>query len=252
MSSIDLFPILLSLRVSTLATVASVIVGTVPAWVLANRRFPGRDLLDAVITLPVVLPPSVLGYYLLLFIGRRGPLGSWLESVFGIRLVFTPQAAVIAAVVAGMPLYIRSARAAIESVDSAYVGAARTLGRSEPAIFVRVVLPLAWRGVLAGVILAWARALGEFGATLLVTGNIPGRTQTMAIAIYDAVQAQDMARANGLVAILTAISIIVIVLLNRLSAPSEGAIPADGRVRRSPGRRTRSDRSRPDGSRHGA
>ncbi len=238
MSSIDLFPVFLSLRVSTIATVVSIVVGIVPAWLLANRRFPGRNLLDAVITLPVVLPPSVLGYYLLLFIGRRGPLGAWLESTFGVRLVFTPQAAVIAAVVAGMPLFIRSARAAIEAVDPAYVGAARTLGRSEPAIFVRVVLPLAWRGVLAGVILAWARALGEFGATLLVTGNIPGRTQTMAIAIYDAVQAQDMARANGLVAILTAISILVIVLLNRLSGPTDSAVASrsTARFRRGPGR----------------
>lgn len=222
MTDIDLFPVFLSLRVSTIATIISVAVGMVPAWLLAHRRFPGRNVLDAVITLPIVLPPSVLGYYLLLLIGRRGFIGAWLEQSFGIRLVFTWEAAVIAAVVAAMPLFIRSARAAIEQVDSTYLGAARTLGRSEPFIFFRIVLPLAWRGILAGIILCWARALGEFGATLLVAGNIPHRTQTMAIAIYDAIQAQDMARANGLVLILTSISVIVIVLLNRLSEPKSG------------------------------
>lgn len=222
MTDIDLFPVFLSLRVSTIATIISVAVGMVPAWLLAHRRFPGRNVLDAVITLPIVLPPSVLGYYLLLLIGRRGLIGAWLEQSFGVRLVFTWEAAVIAAVVAAMPLFIRSARAAIEQVDSTYLGAARTLGRSEPFIFFRIVLPLAWRGILAGIILCWARALGEFGATLLVAGNIPHRTQTMAIAIYDAIQAQDMARANGLVLILTSISVIVIVLLNRLSEPKSG------------------------------
>lgn len=222
MTDIDLFPVFLSLRVSTIATIISVAVGMVPAWLLAHRRFPGRNVLDAVITLPIVLPPSVLGYYLLLLIGRRGLIGAWLEQSFGVRLVFTWEAAVIAAVVAAMPLFIRSARAAIEQVDSTYLGAARTLGRSEPFIFFRIVLPLAWRGILAGIILCWARALGEFGATLLVAGNIPHRTQTMAIAIYDAIQAQDMARANGLVLILTSISVIVIVLLNRLSDPKSG------------------------------
>ncbi len=229
MSASELFPVFLSLRVSTIATVIAVLVGIGPAWVLANKRFPGRNVLDAVITLPVVLPPSVLGYYLLLLIGRRGPVGSWLEQVFGLRLVFTWQAAVIAAVVAAMPLFIRAARAAIEDVDPTLVGAARTLGRSELAVFLRVVLPLAWRGVLAGVVLCWARALGEFGATLLVAGNIPGRTQTMAIAIYDAVQAQDMARANALVVILTAISVVVIVLLNQLGGRHDAYRSRGGR-----------------------
>ncbi len=244
-STIDLTPVFLSLRVSSIATLTAVLLGILPAWLLANRRFPGRELLDAVITLPVVLPPSVLGYYLLLVIGRRGVVGTWLEQTLGVRLVFTWQAAVIAAVVAAMPLFVRAARGAIEQVDPAYLGAARTLGRSEPYIFFRVVLPLAWRGVLAGVVLCWARALGEFGATLLVAGNIPGRTQTMAIAIYDAVQAQEMARANALVLILTAISIVVIVLLNRLTGPelpgaggvTAGARGPNGRrARRRPGR----------------
>ncbi len=229
MSAHELFPVFLSLRVSTIATVIAVLVGIGPAWALANKRFPGRNVLDAVITLPVVLPPSVLGYYLLLLIGRRGPIGAWLEQVFGLRLVFTWQAAVIAAVVASMPLFIRAARAAIEDVDPTLVGAARTLGRSELMVFLRVVLPLAWRGVLAGVVLCWARALGEFGATLLVAGNIPGRTQTMAIAIYDAVQAQDMARANALVVILTAISVFVIVLLNRLGGRHDAYRSRGGR-----------------------
>ncbi len=227
MSSSDLFPVFLSLRVSTIATLIAIAVGIAPAWLLANKRFPGRELLDALITLPVVLPPSVLGYYLLLAIGRRGTIGAWLEHTFGVRVVFTWQAAVIAAVIAAMPLFVRAARGAIEQVDPAFVGAARTLGRSEPYIFFRVVLPLAWRGVLAGVVLCWARALGEFGATLLVAGNIPGRTQTMAIAIYDAVQAQEMARANGLVLILTGISVMVIVLLNRLAAPSGNSLAGD-------------------------
>lgn len=213
----DLFPVLLSLRVAAVATLFSVVLGLPLAWLLAFRRFPGRSLLDAVITLPVVLPPSVLGYYLLLLIGRRGLLGAPLEQYFGVRLVFTWHAAVIAAVVAAMPLFIRSARAAFEQVDESFLGAARTLGRSELAILVRVLVPLAWPGLLAGVVLCWARALGEFGATLLVAGNIPGRTQTMAIAIYDAVQAQDTARADILVAILTAIAIAVILTMNYLA-----------------------------------
>ncbi|TVR90367.1 MAG: molybdate ABC transporter permease subunit [Spirochaetaceae bacterium] len=216
----DLFPVLLSLRVSALATLYSVAIGLPLAWVFAFRRFPGRSILDAVITLPVVLPPSVLGYYLLLLIGRRGLIGSPLESWFGVRLVFTWHAAVIAAVIAALPLFVRSARAAFEQVDESFLGAARTLGRGELVIFFRILLPLAWRGVLAGVVLCWARALGEFGATLLVAGNIPGRTQTMAIAIYDAVQAQDTARADTLVAILTVTSIAVILTMNYLGRGS--------------------------------
>lgn len=214
---IDWFPVFLSLRVAALATLASLVVGIPLAWLLARRRLPGTDLLSAAVTLPMVLPPTVLGYYLLVFIGRQGPLGSWLESAFGIRLVFTWQAAVLAATVVGLPLLVRSAQAAFEAIDPNLEAAARTLGRSERAIFLTVTVPLAWRGILAGTMLAFARAMGEFGATLMVAGNIPGRTQTLSVAIYDAVQTGNTTLANALVILISVLTIGVLVLLSRLA-----------------------------------
>lgn len=218
MAQLDLFPLLLSIRVATLATLLSILFGTLLAWLLARREFPGQGLLAALVTLPIVLPPTVLGYYLLAVIGRQGPLGSFLERTFGITLVFTWHAAVLAAFVASVPLFVRSAQASFEGVDQTLENAARTLGRSDRDVFFTVTIPLAWRGLLAGTALAFTRALGEFGATLMVAGNIPGQTQTMAIAIYDAVEAGNLALANTLVATITVVAVVMLLVLERVAS----------------------------------
>ena len=193
----DLFPIWLSLQVSGLATVLTLLAGVPVAWLLARRRFPGRDLLEALVVLPLILPPTVLGYYLLLVIGSQGPIGRAL-AVAGLELAFTWRAAVLAAAVGSIALLIKSAQAGFETVDARLEQAARTLGRSEWSVFWSVTLPLAWRSVLAGTVLAFCRAVGEFGITLMVAGNIPGKTQTLPLAIYDRVQANAMGEANAL------------------------------------------------------
>jgi molybdate transport system permease protein len=213
----DWFPLGLSLRVATLATVLALLLGIPFAWLLAKVRFPGRDVVGVLILLPMVLPPTVLGYYLLLLIGREGAIGRFAEAVGLGRIVFTPTAAVIAALVAALPFLVRAAQAGFEQVDSVYEEAARTLGRGEPAIFFTVTLPLAWRGVLAGIALAFARAIGEFGATLMVAGNIPGRTQTASIAIYDAVQAFRLTDAHWLALVLSAVTGGILFLITRVS-----------------------------------
>ena len=174
--------LLLSLKVAGLATAIDLVLGVAVGWLLARRRFPGREFLDTVLTLPMVLPPTVLGYYLLVLIGRRGWLGGWLHDTFGINLIFTWQGAVIAASVVAFPLVFKPARAAFEAIDGQLEQAARILGMKEAAVFFRITLPLAWRGIMAGLLLAFARALGEFGATLMVAGSIPGKTQTLSIA----------------------------------------------------------------------
>jgi molybdate transport system permease protein len=211
----------LSLKVALWATAIDLLFGVAFGYLLARARFPGRDLLDAVLTLPMVLPPTVLGYYLLVLIGRNGALGAWLQSVFGINLIFTWQGAVIAASVVGFPLVLKGARSAFEAVDVQFEQAARVLGVSRSGIFLRVTLPLAWRGVLAGALLAFARAMGEFGATLMVAGSIPGKTQTMSIAVYEAVQAGQDDTANLLVLITSVTCIAVLLLANWLTPPRE-------------------------------
>jgi molybdate transport system permease protein len=184
---------------------------------MARHRFPGRDLLDAVLTLPMVMPPTVLGYYLLVLIGSHGVIGAWLLQHFGIRLIFTWQAAVIAAAIVSFPLVFKAARAAFENVEPHYEEVARTLGLGEWALFVRVSLPLAWRGILAGLLLAFARALGEFGATLMVAGSIAGKTQTLSIAVYEAVQAGQDDTANFLVGVTSLVCIAVLLGTGRLA-----------------------------------
>ncbi len=216
MDRIDWFPLWLSLRVAGLATAVSLIAGLWIAWLLANRKFRGRELLDAVVTLPLVLPPTVLGYYLLVTLGRISPLGRAYESIFGQPLVFTWQAAVVASTVHALPLLVKTARAALESVDRSYEKAARNLGASEWRVFWRVSLPLARRAVFASAVLAFARSLGDFGATLMVAGNIPGRTQTAAVAIYDAVESGNTLLARVLVLIISALGIAVAYAANRL------------------------------------
>lgn len=215
---IDLFPLYLSLKVAVVATAGVIALGLPLAWVLARRRFWGREVLAVGVTLPLVLPPTVLGYYLLLALGRRGPIGRLLEELLSVTLVFTWQAAAVASFIVSLPLLVRSAQAAFEAVDPDLEDAARTLSRSEVGIFFTVTVPLAWRGILAGVILAFARAMGEFGATLMVAGNIPGQTQTMPIAIYDAVQAGNMPLANLLVLLITVATVAALWLLGRVGA----------------------------------
>jgi molybdate transport system permease protein len=214
---VELNPVWLSLRVATIATVWAILVGVPLAWLLSRCRFPGRDLLGVLVLLPMILPPTVLGYYLLLLIGRGGPIGRAAEATGFGRIVFTPTAAVIAAFVASLPFLIRAAQAGFEHVDRVYEEAARTLGRTEVAIFLTVTAPLAWRGILAGIALGFARAMGEFGATLMVAGNIPDHTQTASIAIYDAVQGYRLADAHLLALLLSLVTGGILLLLTRVS-----------------------------------
>ena len=207
----------LSLKVAGLATLVDLVLGVAVGYLLARKRFPGRELLDTVLTLPMVMPPTVLGYYLLVLLGRKGWLGGWLQDTFGINLIFTWQGAVIAASVVAFPLVFKPARAAFEAVDPQLQDAARVLGISEAGVFWRVTLPLAWRGILAGVLLGFARALGEFGATLMVAGSIPGRTQTLSIAVYEAVQAGQDDVANLLVLITSVVCVAVLLAVGKLA-----------------------------------
>lgn len=207
-------PILLSLKVTAVATVFVVVVGLALALLLARARFPGKSVLEAFIMLPLVLPPTVVGYYLLRSLGSGGPLVEWV----GVNVVFTWVAAVAASFVVALPLMVLSARAAIANVDPVLESAARTLGSSEIAVFLRVTLPLARRGILAGAVLGAARALGEFGATLMVAGNIPGRTQTLPLVIYDAVQRREYGVANWLVGLMTALALVSLWAVRRLGA----------------------------------
>ena len=215
--AIDWFPLWLSLRVAAISTAVALVAGLWLAWILANRQFRGKEILDAAITLPLVLPPTVLGYYLLVLLGRASPTGKLYEWIFGGPLVFSWQAAVVAALFHSTPLLVKSARAAFESVDRSFERAARNLGASELRLFWRVTLPLARRSILAAGALAFARSLGDFGVTLMIAGNIPGRTQTVAIAIYDAVEAGNGATARVLVVIVSVIALVILSIANRLT-----------------------------------
>ena len=216
MDSQALTPLLLTLKVASLATLVAFLLGNGFALLLARGRLWGREWADALLTLPMVLPPTVLGYYLIVLLGRNGWLGRWLEDGFGISLMFTWQGAVVAAAVVSYPLILKSARAAYEGVDGNLEQAARTLGQSEAAVFLRVTFPLAWRGIFAGTLLAFARAMGEFGATLMIAGNLPGRTQTLSLAIYDAVQSGNDTLANALVWITSLVCVVILVLSARI------------------------------------
>jgi molybdate transport system permease protein len=214
--AVNWFPLWLSLRVAAVATLVSLALGLWIAYLLANRRFRGKELLDALVTLPLVLPPTVLGYYLLVVLGRSSPLGHVYEWVFGGPLVFTWQAAVVASTLHAIPLLVKSARAAFETVDRSYEKAARNLGASDWRVFWRVTLPLSRRAVIAATVLAFARALGDFGATLMIAGDIPGKTQTAAIAIYDAVEGGDTMVARVMVLVLSLMAMAIVYAANRL------------------------------------
>ena len=217
--ALDLSALWLTLKVAGFATLAAMLLGVLCGYAIARTRVPGRRLIEAVLMLPMVLPPSVLGYYLIVLLGRNSAFGGWLSSTLGIELMFTWQGAVVAAAVVAFPLVFTSARAAFEGIDANFEKAARVLGASEAKVFVQVTLPLAMRGIAAGTMLAFARAMGEFGATLMIAGNIPGKTQTLSLAVYDAVQAGNDALANGLVIVISVICIVVLVVAGLLLDP---------------------------------
>ena len=214
--SVDLAALWLTLQVAGCATALALVLGTGSGWMLSRWRVPGRRVIEALLTLPMVLPPTVLGYYLIVALGRNSAFGGWLESSFGVQLMFTWQGAVVAAALVAFPLVFTSARAAFDGVERNLENAARVLGAGELAVFLRITLPLALRGIAAGTMLAFARAMGEFGATLMVAGNIPGKTQTLSMAIYDAVQSGNDALANLLVVIVSLVCITLLVTAARL------------------------------------
>ena len=180
--------VLFTLAAAAASTAWILVPGLLLAWLLTSHRLRGRAVLETLVTLPLVLPPTAVGLVLLLLLGRGGPLGGWLHETFGLDVAFTRGAVVIAGGIMALPLLVRTARGALEDVDPALLAVSRSLGRSSWATFVEVQLPLAWRGVLGGLVLAFSRALGEFGATIVVAGNIPGRTQTLALALFQRVQ----------------------------------------------------------------
>jgi len=214
----DASPLRLSLQVAGVATLLALLMGLLLAWLVARTRLPGRGLLEAVCMLPLVLPPTVLGYGILLLMGRKGVVGQWLRTHFDYTVIFNWHGAVLASAVVALPLVLKSAGAALAGVDPTLEAAARTLRQSRLSVFLRVTLPLAWPGILAGALLAFARAMGEFGASLMVAGSIPGQTQTLSMAIYDAVQASQDERALVLVLVTSALSIAVLLAANRFFA----------------------------------
>lgn len=215
-AGVELTPLWLTLKVAAVATAAAFTAGVGLAYALARGRVWGIELLSALLSLPLVLPPTVLGYYLIVLVGRNGWAGRWLAETFGVSLLFTWQGAAVASAIVSLPLVFKSAKAAFECVDTNLENAARTLGLSESAVFARVSFPLAWRGILAGTMLAFARAMGEFGATLMVAGNLPGRTQTLSLAVYAAVEAGNERLAANLVLITSLACVAVLVGSGRL------------------------------------
>ena len=217
---IDWFPLWLSLRVAFVSTAIAFVAGLWLAYILANREFRGKEVLDAAVTLPLVLPPTVLGYYLLVLLAGNSQLGKLWENVFGSPLVFTWKAAVLAALLHALPLLVKSARAALESVDRSLERAARNLGASEWKVFWRVTVPLARRSIFATGALAFARSLGDFGVTIMVAGNIPGQTQTLSVAIFDAVESGNGRLARILVIVISAAALALLWAAGYLSRPA--------------------------------
>ena len=211
--SMNLSPLWISIKTAFLATIIIFILGVAAAYWIANSKNKLKGLIDGLFTLPLILPPTVIGFFLLLLCGKNGPVGKFLLN-FDITLIFSWTATVIAATVVSFPMMYRTSRAAFEQIDINVISAARTLGLSEMKIFFRIALPLAWPGIIGGLVLSFARAMGEFGATLMLAGNIPGRTQTMPLAIFFAVEGGDMKTAMLWVLIIVAISLFMIVILN--------------------------------------
>ena len=214
----ELDPLFLSFEIAAAATIIAALVGVAVAAILANFRFPGRDLVDVLFTAPIVMPPTVLGYYVLVLLGRRSFLGHAFESLTGTSIVFTKVGAVVAAVIGALPLVVKSVRTALEETDPTLVQAARTLGATPLRAFFTIQLPLAYRGIAAALMLAFARALGDFGVTLMVAGDIPGQTQTASLAIYDAIQAHRERDAAVMIAVLTGVVIVLLYIVDKLTA----------------------------------
>lgn len=214
----DLRPLFLSFETAVLATILAGVLGVAVAMLLANFRFPGRDVIDVVFTAPLVMPPTVLGYYLLVLLGVHSSLGSAFQAITGTSIVFTKTGVVLAAVVGALPLVVKTARTALEEIDPTLILAARTLGATRLRALVTVQLPLAARGIIAALMLAFARSLGDFGVTLMIAGNIPGKTQTASLAIYDAIQAQRESDALVMVIVLTSIVGVMLYVVNKLTA----------------------------------
>ncbi len=210
-----LFSMRLSLQVASVATVFVVFIGIVAAYILARKDFCGKEVLDIVLTLPLVLPPTVTGYYLIILFGRNGLIGRSIYEWTGWTIMFTWYAAALASFVVALPLMVKTTRAAIESVDKNLINASYTLGHSEFETALKVILPLAKRGIMAGAVLSFARALGEFGATLMLAGDLPGRTDTMPIAIYSLAGSGDWSKANWMVVLLTLMSGVFLYFANR-------------------------------------
>ena len=215
LSTIDWFPLGLSLKVSAVATLLALVVGVSLGFVFARGRFAGRTVLEAFCMLPLVLPPTVIGYAILVAAGRRSPVGAWLREHLDYSIIFSWHGAVAASAIVALPLVLKSASAAFGNIDRSLEAAASTLRQSKLSVFMRVTLPLAWPGILAGTLLAFARAMGEFGASLMVAGSIPKQTQTLSMAIYDAVQSGNDDTALVLVLVTSLLSITVLVLSNR-------------------------------------
>lgn len=214
-------PLLLSFQIAALATGLAAVFGILLGALFALKRFFGRDLADVLLTAPMVLPPTVLGYYVLVALGRRSAIGQLFESLTGSTIVFTRTGAVVAASIGALPLVMKSARAALEGVDKTLVNAARTLGARPLRAFFTVQLPLAAKGTIAGLMLGFARSLGDFGVTLMVAGDIPGETQTGSLAIYDAIQAHREGEALGMILVMSATAISILYLVNKLTGRSD-------------------------------
>ena len=209
----DWSPVFLSMRVALAALTIVVVCGTLVARFMARHEFAGKDLVEALFTLPLVLPPVVTGFVLLVLVGRSGPIGRLLQGM-DVQILFTLWAAILAAVVVSFPLMYQSAKAAFQSVDRGLEDAARTLGAGETRVFLTVTVPLAWPGLVAGTVLAFARALGEFGATAMVAGNIPGKTTTVPLAIYFLAEAGELRAAGAYALLISLASLALIVALN--------------------------------------
>lgn len=210
-----ILPLTLSLRVAIFSTILAFIIGIFLSWWFAFKKNRLTKFLSIIVTIPLVIPPTVLGYYLILLLGRNALLGQWFETVAGSPIIFTWKAAVIAAMIASLPLLISPIQAAFESINKDTIGAAELDGANQFKLLIYIVIPLAYKGILAGLVLGFARSMGEFGATLMVAGNIPGKTQTLSIAIYDAVQADRMSDAHLMVIILTSATIFFLYIIHK-------------------------------------
>jgi molybdate transport system permease protein len=220
MDTSTLFSMRLSLQVASVATAFVVLAGTGIAYLLARKEFRGRELFDMLCTLPLVLPPTVTGYYLIIIFGRNGLIGKAIYEWTGFTIMFTWYAAAAASFIVALPLMIKTARASIESVDRSLINAAYTLGHGEASTVFKVILPLARKGIIAGAVLSFARAMGEFGATLMLAGNIPGKTNTMPLAIYSLASSGEWTQAHAMVLLLTAMSGVFLYLANTYSKRS--------------------------------